>query len=329
MDMPRQARLDAPGTLHHVMIRGIEKANIFRDDKDREHFLSRVGEIAKATGTQILAWVLMDNHVHLLLFSGSSGLPKFMRRLLTGYAVWFNRRHQRAGHLFQNRYKSIICEEDQYLLELVRYIHLNPLRSHVVQNLEELDRYPWSGHSVLIGKVRHDWQEKEYVLNQFGRGQRQSVRAYRKFIEEGKGLGRRPELVGGGLVRSLGGWSKVLSLRNRGEETEHDSRILGGGDFVQAVMRDAEEAIARQVRNRGTKTIEETIRRMCRGSEVSEKELGSGSQRRRVSEVRTEIACYLSREMGISMAEIARRLGVGTSAIAMAIKRRNSESRKM
>ncbi len=329
MIMARQARLDAPGTLHHVMIRGIEKANIFRDDKDREHFLSRVGEIAKATGTRILAWVLMDNHVHLLLFSGSSGLPKFMRRLLTGYAVWFNRRHRRAGHLFQNRYKSIICEEDQYLLELVRYIHLNPLRSQVVQTLEELGRYPWSGHSVLIGKVRHDWQEKEYVLNQFGKRERQSVRAYRKFIEEGKGLGRRPELVGGGLVRSLGGWSKVLSLRNRGEETEHDSRILGGGDFVQAVMRDAEEAIARQVRNRGAKAIEETIRRICRGSGVNEKELGSGSQRRRVSEVRTEIACYLSREMGISMAEIARRLGVGTSAIAMAIKRRNSEGRKM
>jgi REP element-mobilizing transposase RayT len=327
--MPREARLDAPGTLHHVMIRGIERADIFRDDKDREHFLWRAGEIVKATGTRILAWVLMDNHVHLLLFSGSSGLPKFMRRLLTGYALWFNRRYQRAGHLFQNRYKSIVCEEDQYLLELVRYIHLNPLRSQVVQNLEELDRYRWSGHGVLIGKVRQDWQERKYVLNQFGRGERQSVRAYRKFIEEGKGLGRRPELVGGGLVRSLGGWSKVLSLRNRGEETEHDSRILGSGDFVQAVMRDAEEAIARQLRNRGTKRIEEMIRRMCRESGVSEKELGSGSQRRRVSEVRTEIACYLSRETGISMAEMARRLGVGTSAIAMAMRRRNCEGRKL
>jgi putative transposase len=321
--MPRQARLDAPGTLHHVMIRGIERANIFRDDKDREQFLSRVGEIGTATGTRIVAWALMDNHVHLLLFSGSSGLPRFMRRLLTGYAMWFNRRHQRAGHLFQNRYKSIVCEEDRYLLELVRYIHLNPLRSHTVQSLEELDRYPWSGHGVLVGKIRHDWQEKEYVLNQFGRVEKKTIRAYRKFIEEGKGLGRRPELVGGGLVRSLGGWSKVLSIRGRGEEVENDSRILGSGDFVQVVMRDAEETIARQVRNRGTKPIEEIIRRMCRESGVSEKEVSSGSQRRRVSEARAEIACYLSREMGISMAEMARRLGVGTSAIAMAIRRKN------
>jgi putative transposase len=322
--MPRQARLDAPGTLHHVMIRGIEGANIFRDDKDREHFLSRLGEIGKATGTRILAWALMDNHVHLLLFSGSSGLPSFMRKLLTGYAVWFNRRHQRAGHLFQNRYKSIVCEEDRYLLELVRYIHLNPMRSHVVRNLEELDTYHWSGHGVLVGKVRHDWQERGYVLNRFGRVEKQSIRAYRKFIEEGKGLGRRPELVGGGLVRSLGGWSKVLSLRSRGEEVEYDSRILGSGDFVQVVMREAEEAIARQVRNRGRKSIEKIMRRMCRKSGVSENELRSGSQRRRVSEVRSEIACFLSREMGISMAEMARRLGVGTSAIAMAIRRKNS-----
>ena len=214
-------------------------------------------------------------------------------------------------------------------MELVRYIHLNPLRGQVVQNLEELDRYRWSGHGVLIGKVRHDWQEKEYVLNQFGRGERQSVKAYRKFIEEGKGLGRRQELVGGGLVRSLGGWSKVLSLRNRGEEAEHDSRILGSEDLVREVMRDAEEAIARQRRNRGTKTIEEMIRRMCLESGVSEKELRCGSQRRRGSEVRREIASYLSRERGIPMAEIARRLGVGTSAIAMAIRRRNSEGPKL
>jgi REP element-mobilizing transposase RayT len=305
------------------MIRGIEGVNIFSDDKDREHFLSRVGEIGKATGTRILAWALMGNHVHMLLFSGSSGLPRFMRRLLTGYAVWFNRRHQRSGHLFQNRYKSIVCEEDKYLLELVRYIHLNPLRSHVVQSLEELDRYRWSGHSTIVGKVQRDWQEREYVLNQLGRGGGQSIRAYQRFIEEGKGLGSRPELVGGGLIRSLGGWSKVLSLQSRGEEMEHDSRILGSGDFVQAVTRDTEETIARQVRNRGRKSIEEIIARMCRKSSVSEKEVRSGNQSRKAARVRAEIACFLNREIGISMAEIARKLGVGASAIGMAIRRKN------
>jgi REP element-mobilizing transposase RayT len=109
--MPRQARLDAPGTLHHVMIRGIEKRNIVDDNWDRTAFVSRLGDQAKKTGTSIYAWSLLKNHAHFLLRSGYSGLPKFMRRFLTGYAVGYNRRHKRFGHLFQNRYKSILCED--------------------------------------------------------------------------------------------------------------------------------------------------------------------------------------------------------------------------
>ena len=114
--MPRQARLDAPGTLHHVMLRGIEKSTLFRDDEDRKDFLARVGDLTEKTKTRILAWVLMDNHVHFLLISGPEGISSFMRKLLTGYAIRFNRKHQRSGHLFQNRYKSIVCEKDPYLL---------------------------------------------------------------------------------------------------------------------------------------------------------------------------------------------------------------------
>ena len=185
--MPRQARLDAPGTLHHVMIRGIEKAPIFKDDQDRQDFTSRMGMLAQESRTKIVAWALMRNHVHLLFFSGPSGISKFMRRLLTGYALRYNRRHRREGHLFQNRYKSIICEEQTYLLELVRYIHLNPLRAAVVKSMDELDRYPWSGHTALVGKGTNDWQEIEYVLRQFYERERKAIRAYRKFMEEGKG----------------------------------------------------------------------------------------------------------------------------------------------
>jgi REP element-mobilizing transposase RayT len=131
--MPRQARLDAPGTLHHVMIRGIEGARVFQDDLDRSDFVSRMGRLAEKTGTKVLAWVLMDNHVHLLMFSGHEGISKFMRRLLTGYAIRYNLKYHRSGYLFQNRYKSVVCEEEPYLMELVRYIHLNPLRAEVVR----------------------------------------------------------------------------------------------------------------------------------------------------------------------------------------------------
>ena len=139
--MPRQARLDAPGTLHHVIIRGIERKKIVSYDQDRQDFVARMGTIALETETSVYAWALMTNHAHILLRSGPSGLPRYMRRLLSGYAISYNRRHRRHGHLFQNRYKSIVCEEDSYFKELVRYIHLNPLRAKLVDNLTKLDQY--------------------------------------------------------------------------------------------------------------------------------------------------------------------------------------------
>ena len=104
--MPRQARLDAPGTLHHVIVRGIEKRRIVDDGKDRENFVKRMGEIALESATTIYAWALMTNHAHLLLRSGNKGLSGFMRRLLSGHAISYNIRHKRYGHLFQNRYPS-------------------------------------------------------------------------------------------------------------------------------------------------------------------------------------------------------------------------------
>jgi len=116
--VPRQARLDAPGTLHHVIIRGIEKKNIVTNQYDRKDFVERLGNLATETETGIYAWALLSNHAHILLCSSDAGLAHFMRRLLTGYAINYNLRHKRHGHLFQNRYKSIICEENINMKEL-------------------------------------------------------------------------------------------------------------------------------------------------------------------------------------------------------------------
>ena len=127
--MPRKARIDAPGALQHIICRGIERRNIFIDDRDKKGFLERLGRVLLETQTPCYAWALLNNHFHLLLKTGNVPISTLMRRLLTGYAITFNLRHKRAGHLFQNRYKSILCQEDTYLLELVRYIHLNPLRA--------------------------------------------------------------------------------------------------------------------------------------------------------------------------------------------------------
>ena len=320
--MPRKARLDLPGTLHHVMMRGIEGSHMFRDDEDRRAFIDRMHSLIKETGTRILAWVLMDNHVHLLIISGPVGLSTFMRRLLTGYAYNFNRRHKRSGHLFQNRYKSIVCDRDSYLQELVRYIHLNPLRANVVKTLDELERYPWCGHRGLIRKAKDDWQEREFVLGFFGAKEKGAVKVYQEFMEAGKDQGHRPELVGGGLIRSMGGWSRVLTLRKQGEAESFDDRILGAGDFVQDILTEADQRLARQIRARKkTGSISQWIKKRCKEYSICEAELRSGSRRRAVSELRKEICLFLSKELGLPMAEIAREVGVGTTGVAMVIKR--------
>lgn len=136
--MPRKSRIDAAGALHHVIMRGIERSKIFRDDADRDDFLRRLSLILKDTKTVCYAWALIPNHIHLLLKTGKSSLSLVMRRLLTGYAVSYNRRYKRHAHLFQNRYKSILCQEDSYFLELVRYIHLNPFRAGIVSDMSSL-----------------------------------------------------------------------------------------------------------------------------------------------------------------------------------------------
>src|SRR4030042_803874 len=127
--MPRKSRIDGPGALHHIIGRGIDRNKIFLNDEDRDDFLERLAANLKRTQISCYAWALLPNHFHLLLRTGTAPVASLMRRLLTGYAVTFNLRHRRHGHLFQTRYKSILCQADAYLLELVRYIHLNPLRA--------------------------------------------------------------------------------------------------------------------------------------------------------------------------------------------------------
>jgi REP element-mobilizing transposase RayT len=321
--MPRQARLDTPGTLHHVIIRGMEKGQIVGGQKDREMFVSRLGEIALATKTAIYAWSLMINHAHLLVRSGPHGLSQFMRRLLTGYAINYNRRHSRIGHVFHNRYKSIVCDEDSYFPVLIRYIHLNPVRVRHVKDVSELNRFPWSGHAVLMGNVKHAWQDRDYVLSWFGKKEKEAKSAYDTFVREGIAHEKRPELVGGGLVRSLGGWSEVVSLRSRKQHMLTDERILGAGDFVEKILKEADERFKTQ---RAVKTqrvkMHSLIKEVCMRDKINIWELRMGSLRRSVSRVRANLACQLIDDLGIPLAEIARELGVSTSAVAKIVQRR-------
>jgi REP element-mobilizing transposase RayT len=320
--MPRQARLDVPGALHHIIVRGINKAPIFVDDQDKNRFLERLSQNVTQGQCTVYAWVLMTNHIHLLFKSGKEGISAVMRKQLTWYAQYYNRRHKRTGHLFENRYKSILCDEDAYLLALIRYIHLNPIRAKIIQTMEELDRYPWTGHRAFIGKADHPWMDIDTALSEFGDKRKKAILEYRRFIREGIREGRNPELTGGGLIRSQGGWSQVMAMRRRGKKEEYDERILGSGDFVHAIVKEVEERQLRQIKyRRGGKTIQKIVDEECKACEINQKELKAGGKRSSVSTARANIAYRCREELGASAAEIARHLGVNTSCIIRAIER--------
>ncbi len=319
--MPRQPRLDAPGILYHVMGRGIDRTKIFKVKADRVDFLDRLADLCREGALIIYAWALLPNHFHLLARTGRQPLSKSMRKLLTGYVVNFNRRHQRYGHLFQNRYKSIICEDDPYLLELTRYIHLNPIRAEIVNTIEQLNRYPWTGHSAIMGKVKRDWQDMDTVLVYFGRKRKEGISEYESFVQGGINQGRRPELVGGGLIRSMGGWSEVLSLRRKGIRVRSDERVLGSGAFIEGLLAEVDE------REKETIRLSRKISDLALLAEDVAKEIGislavlrSGSRNRNVSKAR-KLLCQLAvKKMGYPGAEVARFLGVTTSAVNRAAR---------
>ena len=321
--MPRTARLDTPGLLHHIMIRGIERRKIFNDDKDRENFIERLSTLLPETKTQCYAWSFLSNHAHFLLRSGPAGIAALMRRLLTGYAVSYNRRHKRHGQLFQNRYKSVVCQEDAYLQELVRYIHLNPLRAKIVVDLKEMDRYSYCGHIALIGKKKREWQDVEYVLGFFGRRVGEARKAYVSYIKKGVALGRRPELVGGGLIRSLGGWDEVKKIRLSGQDRiKSDQRILGESDFVMDVLSEAKENFSRKYRlkSRGI-NFEKVAERVSLLFDLEKDYItGRGRQRNRVRA--RDLLCYwCAIELRIPMADLSKRLDMTLAAVSYAVKR--------
>jgi REP element-mobilizing transposase RayT len=321
--MPRIARLDTPGLLHHVIIRGIERRKIFDDDKDREDFIERLSILLPKTETKCYAWSFLSNHAHFLLRSGPAGIAALMRRLLTGYAASYNRRHKRHGQLFQNRYKSIICQEDIYLLELVRYIHLNPLRAKVVLDLKELDRYSYCGHGALIGKRKREWQEVEYVLGLFGKRIGEARKGYIAYIKKGIDLGRRPELVGGGLIRSLGGWDEVKKIRLSGKDRiKSDQRILGESDFVSDVLSESEDQFSRKYKLKSLGyDFEKVIERVSIIFQVEKDYITvRGRQKERV--MARDLICYWSVvELGMSMVDLARKFDITPAAVSFAVQR--------
>ena len=320
--MPRQARIDAPGALHHIICRGIERRDIFRDDTDRNRFLERLGSVLQKTGTFCYAWALIPNHFHLLLKTGKEPIALVMRRLLTGYAVTFNQRHQRSGRLFQNRYKSILCQENTYLLKLVRYIHLNPVRAGIVKDMKSLDKYAYTGHSVILGQRKNSWQNVGWVLQLFSESQIKARKKYRDFLVKGIAQGRNAELTGGGLLRSIGGWGELKSMRRMRIHVKGDERILGDSDFVESVLHQASEHMERQFRLKAEGfTLSKITQRVAEIFNMKKAHLVTPGKQPDKVRARSVLAYWATKELGLTATDVGVYLGMSKSAVSRASSR--------
>ena len=328
--MPRSARLDAPGVLHHVIIRGMERRSIFRNKLDREDFLRRLGNLLEQTRTACYAWALLPNHAHLLLRTGSVPLATVMRRLLTGYAVSFNHRHRRQGGLLEDRYKSVVCQEKPYLKELVRYIHLNPLRKGITLSLAQLSVDACSGHSAIMGNKNRPWQDVGFVLHSFGKNAGHARRSYLTYVKAGIGQGRRDDLRGGGLIRSLGGRTEMKRAQSKGNRhVKGDERILGDLKFVDSILSKARDrtSVHKEVTRRGfdLKRVADRVARVL-GSEV--KQIYAAGREQDQVQARDLYCFWAVRELGLSLTGLARRLGMSPAGVGYAVRRGEALAQK-
>jgi DNA-binding CsgD family transcriptional regulator len=204
----------------------------------------------------------------------------------------------------------------------VRYIHLNPLRAGLVRDLRNLAVYPYSGHSVLLGKKKRLWQDRDYILRYFGKTDREARAAYVSYVSEGVEQGRRPELVGGGLLRSVGGWKGLEEKRKSGEWVRADERILGRSEFVERVLRDSEEEWEKRslLRKKGV-NLTWLSEKVSTRFGVDTESLKSASKVPAIAKARA-VLCYLGvRKIGLSSVSIAKELGISPSTVSRSVAR--------
>jgi REP-associated tyrosine transposase len=290
--MPRKPRIEIGGGLYHVITRGNNRRKIFRSRDDYLNFTSILEQQKVKLPFYLYAYCLMPNHVHLLIEMKDDPVSRIMQRVLTSYSQHHNRKYKRSGHLVQGRYKSILCQTDRYLGELVRYIHMNPVRAKLVKRPEDFEH---SGHRAYLGLDKCGLVDSEPVLRHFGGTKKRAVEAYIRFVEA-----------------SLGAPSQDDYYRAA------EGRLLGSEEFVEEIRhRVGDHRAVRQPFERTS--IEDLLVAAMRSSGVSREEMCGKSKARSTVAVR-EAVIVAGRERGMSNRELAKALGIDASAVTRRVE---------
>ena len=287
------------------MSRGIDGMPIFRSDADRSAFLPILSNQLQKSGYLLYAWVLMPNHYHLVLRTTGYPLAACMRSVNSRYAQYFGKQLSTRGYLFQDRYKSIVTQDQNYVEEFIRYVHLNPVRAGICKSIDALNSHPWCGHSVLMGRQDAPYQNATDVLRRFGSSLVSQRQAYRRFLEEG--------------VSQTGDVVSLIRDANGECEDSHSSScwVIGNHDFVQQVMKDQQARRVRLARHaREGQDIEHIAEKVTAALGLAAADLRSKGRHSPSSVARKICAHHAHRLHGIPARQIADYLGVSSSAVS-------------
>jgi REP element-mobilizing transposase RayT len=292
--MARKPRIHYPGAFYHVILRGNARQDIFFDDEDRCRFYLLIQEGTERYRHRIHAFCLMSNHIHLLVQVADVPLSRIMQNLSFRYTRWANWRQGKSGHLFQGRYKAVLVDADEYLLELVRYLHLNPVRAGMTKDPFE---FPWSSHRAYCGKEDIPWLCTDLTLSAFGRRGDTVRNNFRKFVREGLGEGHRPEFHG---------------------HTGVDSRVLGDDTFAERVLVESEDIPVRRI------GIDEVVSAVCRYYGAREEDLRGSTHRS--SQLRAMAAWVALDTEGCTITELSGITGRDLSTLSCAARKLRSRA---
>ena len=319
--MPRMARLQSPGSLVHIMAHSVEGKNLFVDDEDKTEFLSRFEKGLAKYQYQCHAWTLMDNHYHLFLRTGDLPMSKLMRGLNGGYAQYYNKRHKRRGVLFDGRFKSILCQEIDYAEQLIKYIHLNPLRAGMVKSLEQLKDWPWCGHGFLLGIKNangENFQIREESLRRFGDNEHDAIIAYLESLSQccqsgNETAGKLPLTEATEIAGSFKGWPAVI----------------GDPEFVKKAMERYKGYLNRLHRKADYSIVLDTeANKVCTEHDISHEELMNRGRMDKRTEARAAFCyrCHIKELIPLSV--IAGYLRITISSVDVLVKKGALRSRK-
>ncbi|MDG5813986.1 transposase [Chitinispirillales bacterium ANBcel5] len=312
--MPRTRRFEEPGSLYHIMAHSIEGKDMFCDDYDRSEFLLRLEKGLNKTGFQCYTWTLMDNHYHMLIRTNHLKLEKLMRGLNGGYAQYYNKKYSRTGYLFQDRFKSVLCQDQNYAANLVKYINLNPLRAGKVTSMEELKAYTWCGHRFLLGEncaIGERFQSRAECLGRFGKEEKEAVRNYIQFLQENyvedvaEEAGMLSEVETQEVEKSCKGWPTVI----------------GDADFIKRAMKRYQSEMNLKHRKADYPIIlESTAQWVCKVHQLEKNELKKRGWNNNRSKARIRFCYHLNKKELIPPSIIAKYLKITISPVTRMIE---------